>query len=412
MPPNPILPQGCITPPGIPMSPPMPGQNQAGGAAGQGPMAGQCFPGGHASRHELWAVSTGRHAWSGNGLWSVWSVFGRHAWSGNGLWPVWSIFGAACQGMGYVSMVRLRVREPTLLAARGREHGFPSCLSSDSPGRVARGDKFTAAVRAAGRRCRRGALPGGIVNAGYTGGYPGGSAVPWLTRCGLWYWRMPVAGCGTGGMQGAGCGTGGMQGARRKLGGSRVRLCARRHAGCRLWHWRHGRVAAVALAACRVAAVALAACRVPAMAGGGMRVLLAACSGRLGTGGMQGGAAGQGVLASPVGMDWAVQDRCRQSRGRWWYGGTNGRNGRRGSRRYSIRTEPKFASPGPVGMKVTWFAPDCEGKAYPNQYMDVPGRYNFAQAAIYHLKLFDIPNRLGLVLYPTLEVVPANSPDG
>ena len=37
-----------------------------------------------------------------------------------------------------------------------------------------------------------------------------------------------------------------------------------------------------------------------------------------------------------------------------------------------------------------------------------PGRYNFLQAAIYRLKLSDIPNRPGVELYPTLEVVPGN----
>src|SRR5262249_223160 len=35
-------------------------------------------------------------------------------------------------------------------------------------------------------------------------------------------------------------------------------------------------------------------------------------------------------------------------------------------------------------------------------------RYNFLQAAIYRLKMSDIPGRPGVELYPTLEVVPAN----
>src|SRR5262249_31992407 len=39
----------------------------------------------------------------------------------------------------------------------------------------------------------------------------------------------------------------------------------------------------------------------------------------------------------------------------------------------------------------------------------VPGRYNFLQAAVYRLKLTNIPNRGDKVLYPTLEVVPANA---
>src|SRR5204863_5376835 len=41
--------------------------------------------------------------------------------------------------------------------------------------------------------------------------------------------------------------------------------------------------------------------------------------------------------------------------------------------------------------------------------LEVPGRYNFVQAGIYRLKLSDIPNRPGLELYPTLEVVPSNA---
>src|SRR5207244_4162061 len=39
----------------------------------------------------------------------------------------------------------------------------------------------------------------------------------------------------------------------------------------------------------------------------------------------------------------------------------------------------------------------------------VPGRYNFVQAAVYRLKLSDIPGMPGVDLYPTLEVVPANA---
>src|SRR5262249_44558862 len=41
-------------------------------------------------------------------------------------------------------------------------------------------------------------------------------------------------------------------------------------------------------------------------------------------------------------------------------------------------------------------------------YIEAPGRYNFLQAAIYRLKLTDIPGRAGMELYPTLEVVPCN----
>jgi hypothetical protein len=72
------------------------------------------------------------------------------------------------------------------------------------------------------------------------------------------------------------------------------------------------------------------------------------------------------------------------------------------------RTSVRFA--GPARMKVSWYAPSPDGKAQFSQTpIDVPGRYNFLQAAIYRLKLTDIPNRPGLELYPTLEVVPSNN---
>ena len=65
---------------------------------------------------------------------------------------------------------------------------------------------------------------------------------------------------------------------------------------------------------------------------------------------------------------------------------------------------------GPAGMKVSWFVPRADGAPAPAQStLDVPARYNFIQAAIYRLKLSNIPNRPGVELYPTLEVVPCNS---
>jgi hypothetical protein len=71
------------------------------------------------------------------------------------------------------------------------------------------------------------------------------------------------------------------------------------------------------------------------------------------------------------------------------------------------RTEIRFT--GPNGMRVTWFAPTPDGKAgFGPNYLEAPGRYNFLQAAIYRLKLSNIPNRPGVELYPTLEVVPGN----
>jgi hypothetical protein len=61
-------------------------------------------------------------------------------------------------------------------------------------------------------------------------------------------------------------------------------------------------------------------------------------------------------------------------------------------------------------MKVSWYAPAPDGKpGFTASRIDVPGRYNFIQAAIYRLKLSDIANRPGVELYPTLEVVPSNA---
>jgi hypothetical protein len=72
------------------------------------------------------------------------------------------------------------------------------------------------------------------------------------------------------------------------------------------------------------------------------------------------------------------------------------------------RTEVRFA--GPAGMKITWYSTQPDGhQGFGAQSLEAPGRYNFLQAAIYRLKLSDIPNRPGVELYPTLEVVPANS---
>jgi hypothetical protein len=70
------------------------------------------------------------------------------------------------------------------------------------------------------------------------------------------------------------------------------------------------------------------------------------------------------------------------------------------------RTEVRFV--GPAGMKVAWYGPSADGKgSFGPQYLQAPARYNFLQASIYRLKLSDIPNRPGVELYPTLEVVPA-----
>src|SRR5262249_29507899 len=72
------------------------------------------------------------------------------------------------------------------------------------------------------------------------------------------------------------------------------------------------------------------------------------------------------------------------------------------------RTQVLFA--GPDAMKVAWFAPGPDGKpGFTTTQLDVPARYNCAEAAIYRLKLTNIPKRPLVELYPTLEVVPSNS---
>jgi hypothetical protein len=71
------------------------------------------------------------------------------------------------------------------------------------------------------------------------------------------------------------------------------------------------------------------------------------------------------------------------------------------------RTEVRFV--GPPGTKIAWYGPSADGKGgFGPQYLEAPARYNFLQASIYRLKLSDIPNRPGMELYPTLEVVPSN----
>jgi hypothetical protein len=71
------------------------------------------------------------------------------------------------------------------------------------------------------------------------------------------------------------------------------------------------------------------------------------------------------------------------------------------------RTEIRFAKPN--GMKVSWYASTGEGKAgFSGTQIEAPGRYNFAQGAIYRLKLSNIDGRPQVNLYPTLEVVPSN----
>ena len=81
--------------------------------------------------------------------------------------------------------------------------------------------------------------------------------------------------------------------------------------------------------------------------------------------------------------------------------------GRPGMQYPAQRTQIRFVRPS--GMKVSWFTQGPDGKpSLSTTPIEVPGRYNFLQAAIYRLKLSNIEGRPGLEVYPTLEVVPAN----
>jgi hypothetical protein len=71
------------------------------------------------------------------------------------------------------------------------------------------------------------------------------------------------------------------------------------------------------------------------------------------------------------------------------------------------RTQVRFLRPS--GMKISWFSVGPDGKpSFSTTPIETPGRYNFAQAAIYRLKLSNIEGRPGLDVYPTLDVVPTN----
>ncbi len=59
---------------------------------------------------------------------------------------------------------------------------------------------------------------------------------------------------------------------------------------------------------------------------------------------------------------------------------------------------------GAEGCEVAW---DISGQGlFDSTPLVMPGRQNFAQAAIYRLKLTNLPDRPGVELYPTLEVAP------
>ena len=69
-----------------------------------------------------------------------------------------------------------------------------------------------------------------------------------------------------------------------------------------------------------------------------------------------------------------------------------------------IPTTTQIGFVGPDGMSIGWQV----DAVYAEDQLVTPARYNFAQGAVYRLKLSDIPGRQGQTLYPTLQVYPAH----
>ena len=70
----------------------------------------------------------------------------------------------------------------------------------------------------------------------------------------------------------------------------------------------------------------------------------------------------------------------------------------------STNATSQIAFLGAEGMEVAW---DISGQGlFDSVPLVMPGRQNFPQAAIYRLKLTNVPDRPGVELYPTLEVAP------
>ncbi len=89
-------------------------------------------------------------------------------------------------------------------------------------------------------------------------------------------------------------------------------------------------------------------------------------------------------------------------------GGAPGFGGTAGGRRFpNVRSQIFFVDP--PGMRIGWQTAGGPGadRVYLPAQLTVPARYNFNQGYIYRLKLTDIPNHPGLMLYPTIEVAPS-----
>jgi hypothetical protein len=74
----------------------------------------------------------------------------------------------------------------------------------------------------------------------------------------------------------------------------------------------------------------------------------------------------------------------------------------------AARTSVRFIEP--KGMKISWFIQGPDGRrSWNDRPLEAPATYNFAQAAIYRLRISDLADYPGVDLYPSLEVVPANA---
>ncbi len=69
----------------------------------------------------------------------------------------------------------------------------------------------------------------------------------------------------------------------------------------------------------------------------------------------------------------------------------------------ATNSQVQFARP--IGMEVRYSV--SGPNTFDSEPLTAPGRHDFAQGAIYRLKLTNIPGREGVELYPTLEVGPA-----
>ena len=88
-------------------------------------------------------------------------------------------------------------------------------------------------------------------------------------------------------------------------------------------------------------------------------------------------------------------------------GGMQGDPGAQPGRRFP-NTKSQIFFVEPAGMRIAWqTAGGGVERVYLPPQLTTPARYNFRQGFIYRLKLTDIPDYPGLVLYPSIEVAPS-----